>query len=235
MLPRALTAGEILRAWEVGSTLHALDRAMVLCAFAAPDVDRQSLTALSLGDRDALLLALRQGTFGDRIEAVAECDRCSALLEFSITADMLKVETPAGEARVSTGDRELRLRRLDSRDLAAVAGVADPALARQMLIERSVVGTVGPLSAAEQALVAARLGELDPQADLVFDLTCSECQHRFPVPLDLSAFLWSEIAIEARRLMQEVAALASAFKWSERDILSMGRKRRQLYLELAEA
>lgn len=232
---RALTAAEVLRVWEHGAALHAIDRALLLCAFAAPTLDRSSLAALSLGERDALLLTLREGTFGARIEAVVACGNCLAPLELSITVDALRVEVPAGETRLSFGDREVTLRKLDSRDLAAIARMSDGRRARQTLVERGVVGVHHPLSEDEQASVAQRLGEIDPQADLVFDLTCAECQHRFLAPFDVAEFVWSEVSVEARRLLQEVATLARAFTWSEADILSMSRKRRQHYLELASA
>lgn len=230
-----LTAVDVLQVWELGGALHPIDRALLLCAFAAPGVEHAQLAALSLGERDALLLRLRGRTFGERIDAVTECEQCKAGLELSITVEALRIEAPETDARVVFEDRALALRRLDSRDLAAVARIADAAEARRMLVARSVVGDRGPLSELEQATVADKLGEIDPQADLVFDLTCSACQHGFRVPFDVAGFLWSEVSIEARRLMQEVVALAHAFQWSERDILAMSRKRRQRYLELAEA
>jgi hypothetical protein len=231
----SLTAAEVLRVWEIGGVLHPIDRALLLCGFAAPEVDPASLAALSLGERDALLLELRARTFGDRIDAVIDCERCKAGLELSITVDSLRIGAPGADPRVVFEDRELALRKLDSRDLAAIARIADASEARRMLVVRGVIGDPGALSEAELAKVAERLGEIDPQADLVFDLICSECRCRFAAPFDIASFVWGEVSIEARRLMQEVVALARAFGWSEREILAMSRKRRERYLELAEA
>jgi hypothetical protein len=45
-------------------------------------------------------------------------------------------------------------------------------------------------------------------------------------------FFWSEISAEARRLLLEVHNLASAYGWSESDILSMSALRRRYYLEM---
>lgn len=235
MTRRELAAADVLRAWELGGSLHPIDRALLLSSFAAPGLDPSSLAALSLGERDRLLLALRAHTFGERIDAVFDCEACDAPQQFSIGIDALRIESPDGEARVALEDRELRLRKLDSRDLAAVARIEDAGEVRRVLIARSVEGDPGALNEEEQAKVSERLGEIDPQADLVFDVMCSECQHQFQLPFDIAGFLWNEVSLEARRLLQEVAALAQAFKWSERDILAMSRKRRQRYLELAEA
>lgn len=235
MTVRGLATTDLLRVWEVGTALHPIDRALLLCAVAAPDAEPGALAALSLGERDARLLALRERTFGQRLDAVVNCEQCDAVLEISVTVDALRVAPPDVEPRVVFDDRELALRRLDSRDLAAVAAIADAASARDALIARGVVGEAGALSESEQAALARRLGELDPQADLVFDLTCSECAHRFSVPFDIAGFLWGEVSVEARRLLQEVAALARAFHWSEAEILAMSQKRRRTYLELADA
>jgi hypothetical protein len=232
----ALGAAEILRTWERGAALHAIDRALLLCALAAPELERASLAALSLGERDGLLLRLHERTFGERVQAVVACPACRAPLEVAVTVAGLRVTAPGDAApTVALADRQLRLRKLDSRDLAAIATVADAAAARRQLIARGIVGEPGTLSESDEALVAQRLGELDPQADLVFDLSCGECQERFTTQLDLGEYVWSELSLEARRLMSEVVTLARAFKWSEADILAMSPRRRQLYLELADA
>jgi hypothetical protein len=231
-----LTAHDVLRTWEIGARLHPIDRALLLCGFAAPELDSAALARLPIGERDALLLSLRASTFGDRIHAVVECASCRAGLEISITVGALRV-SPGADATTQhrIGDRELELRKLDSRDLAAIAAVADAGIARKLLVARAVVGELADLTEADEAAIATRLGELDPQADLVFDLACSECAASFRAPFDIASFLWREISLEARRLIQDVALLARAFKWSEADILAMSHQRRQRYLELAEA
>jgi len=233
---RALTSHDMLRTWEVGTDLHPIDRALLLCAFAAPGLDSGELARLSIGERDALLLQLRASTFGDRLHAVIECAQCRTGLEISITVGSLRVATSYDVAtRHRVGDRELELRKLDSRDLAAIAATSDPAAARKLLVMRAIVGELAEVTEADEAAIAARLAELDPQADLVFDLACSECSTSFRAPFDIASFLWSEISTAARRLIEDVASLARAFKWSESDILAMSPQRRQRYLEIAEA
>lgn len=230
-----LTSEEVLRAWELGARLHPVDRALLLCAFAAPELARTALASLPVGHRDALLLSLRSRTFGDKLDAVLDCPHCEQGLELSIAVTSLRVEDPDIEARCIVGDREIALRKLDSRDLAAIASAGDAAAARKLLVERAIVGAVPELTEDERTAIATRLGELDPQADLVFDLTCTECRATFRTTFDIASFLWNEVSVEARRLIQDVATLARAFKWSEADILGMSAVRRQRYLELAEA
>jgi len=233
---RALTSHDMLRTWEVGTGLHPIDRALLFCAFATPKANSTKLARLSIGEQDALLLQLRQSTFGDRLQAVVECEQCRAGLEIAITVGSLRVPAVAAKTgRHRIGDREVELRKLDSCDLAAIATTADPAAARKLLVSRAIVGEAADVSEADEAAIAARLAELDPQADLVFDLACAECGATFRAPFDIASFLWSEVSTQARRLIEDVAALARAFKWSESDILAMSPQRRQRYLELAEA
>ena len=49
---------------------------------------------------------------------------------------------------------------------------------------------------------------------------------------DILSFFWGEIQICARRLLREVHALASAYGWTESEILSLSTTRRHAYLEM---
>ena len=84
------------------------------------------------------------------------------------------------------------------------------------------------LPAIEDALEA-----LDPQADVLLDLRCPACGSRWSEVFDAGLVLWSDIRLAAQRLLSEVAQLARAFHWSERDILGMPASRRRFYLEAA--
>jgi hypothetical protein len=91
---------------------------------------------------------------------------------------------------------------------------------------------VDDLGDAEEAEVAARLAELDPQADLEIDMRCSVCGEELRLPFDPAGFLLRELAVEAEALYREVHALALYYHWSERDILELPVSRRRFYLEL---
>ncbi len=64
MTMRALSGQEILHAWEVGPRQHQLDRALTILEIAFPGSSREELVALSIGQRDAHLLMIRERTFG---------------------------------------------------------------------------------------------------------------------------------------------------------------------------
>ena len=46
------------------------------CQAACPETDAEALAALSIGERDALLLRLRHWTFGALLTGAADCFQC---------------------------------------------------------------------------------------------------------------------------------------------------------------
>jgi hypothetical protein len=228
----------LLPAERVSVLLHrCLER---LGRWEPPTLDQVRL--LSAGDRDALALHLRGLTFGDRIDCVVRCPSCDRPMDVELSASGLLV-APDEDRRAAwvparVGDREVRLRPPVGRDLeeAARLGVGDPGAAARRLIRACVSGPDGApvddLGEAEEAEVAARLAELDPQADLEIDMRCPECGAAILLPFDPAGFLLRELAVEADALYREVHALALYYHWSERDILDLPGSRRRFYLEL---
>jgi hypothetical protein len=240
---RSLSASDLLEVWERGLGQHPVDRALTLLA-ACSMKERQDLAALSIGQRDAQLLEIYEHLFGPTINALAECPKCAERLEYSLSTQDLTVRPNMQEDEASltllAGDVTLRLRLPNSLDLTAVSQCADIRTARRMLMERCVleasqagrtlaVPTL-PDSAVEQ--VAARLADADPLAEILIDLTCSACRHRWQVVLDIECFLWVKTSALAKRLLREVHVLARAYGWRELDILTLSSTRRKCYLDM---
>jgi hypothetical protein len=74
--------------------------------------------------------------------------------------------------------------------------------------------------------------KLDAQANVQLDLHCPACQRGWTAAFDIVAFFWGELDAWAQRLLVEVHKLASAYGWSEADILGMSQVRRNLYLNI---
>jgi hypothetical protein len=51
----------------------------------------------------------------------------------------------------------------------------------------------------------------------------------------MAAFLWAEIEARARRLLREVHILATAYGWTEAEVLSLGENRRARYVERVQS
>ena len=100
-------------------------------------------------------------------------------------------------------------------------------------MERCLVDDGGvPLSPQDRSDVTDAMDLLAPQVDLELDLTCPECAHAFVVPFDTTVFFLDEMRSSGSRLLREAHLLAFYYHWSEAEILSLRRDRRQAYLAL---
>jgi hypothetical protein len=236
---RALSASSLLKVWERGLQAGPTGRALELLAEAFPERDGESLSRLTVGQRDGLLLRLREWTFGPQLTALTACPACGEQIEMSVrTADLLGSE-PESEVSLEVGGFELRLRPPNSGDLA-IASHPDLARARVQLLERCMLTARHldtPVEAAQlpdAVLNAAErcLADADPQADIRLSVECPACGTREGAAFDIVSFFWREIEAWAGRILREVHTLATAYGWSEQDVLSLGPLRRQCYLEL---
>ncbi len=229
---RPLAAADVLALWETGRTRHALDRSALLTAWARPELAAEAIADLPLGEVTASVLRLRIASFGARIGGHVDCARCGQRMELDLAADELLQPSTAPAGAIEAGGRTLRPPCL--RDLAAVAGERDAARAARALLARCMAGARAGedwpdamLREIEDALEAA-----DPNADLAFDFRCAACGEVGSAQLDAAELLWDEIDTRARALLGEVHLLASAYGWSEREILALTPARRAAYLEL---
>jgi hypothetical protein len=237
-----LSANEIVWVWDWGQQRHPVDQALLLLKLAQPELTPAQAAALTVGQRNALLLELRSKTLGPTLHGSARCTQCSAELEFSLNDATLRAPEPESkEYTVTVDDYVVRFRLPDSVDLAAVTGCQGVEAARLLLIERCVLDaqrsgreiSTQALSDRVTAALAEAVAEHDPEIDIRVRLTCAMCGHTWSAVFDIVSFFWAEIDTLARRLLQDVHILARAYGWREADILALSTRRRQYYLELA--
>lgn len=237
---RPLFAPDVLKVWEKGQAEHRLDKALTLLHAAFPDTARNELAELSIGQRDACLLTLRELTFGSKLNCFAECPGCEDDLEFVISTSDIRLLPGSCEKKheLEIGEALIQYRMPNSLDLAAVAECGDVDTACNLLVRRCVVQVIrdgatvnwSELPALAKEKLAAHMAEQEPQADVILDLHCPACGHQWQTVFDIVSYFWTELNTEARRLLYDVHTLALAYGWSESDILSMSDTRRQLYL-----
>jgi len=240
---RPLTVPELLNVWERGVGARPFERALEILTAAAPETSATALACVSIGRRDARLLRLREWAFGSDLPIVAACPRCHQPLETTLTVGDLCAPPEAGgdpDTTLTTGEYKIRCRPPNSEDLAACVGL-DAATSRRTLLLRCVMeASCGDNAVKADELpdwvleaVVQRIAEAD-QAEIRINLTCPDCEHRWNEVFDIVSFFWTEIDAWARRLLREVHVLASAYGWSEREILGLSPVRRQIYLAMAE-
>jgi len=240
---RALTASAVLRIWEQGQRGHSVNQALALLAAALPNRTFAELADLSLGTRDALLLRLRERTLGSELKGYTACPRCGVITDFTLSVQDLLVaapDPPREEVLAAEDGWEIRFRPVTSRDLEAVSRAGDVEAARALLVRRVVLEALhegrraDPRELPEEAVLAlaARLEELDPQAELPLALACGLCKHEWLALFEAGTFFWTEIHALAERVLNEVHVLAHFYGWSEAEILALSAVRRQYYLDL---
>ena len=215
-----LSAAGTLDLWQEAEGRAPVERSLALAAVSGRPLEE--LSALPIGERDALLLELHAG---ETLDATAACPACGERAEFSVDVRSLV----AGAA----GARPGAWRPPDSTDVAAAAATGDAESAERVLLERCAGSA--ELSPEERAAVAAAMAEADPLAEVLVDVSCPACGEDFVADLDIGAFVWADVRSRAQRLLLEVDALARAYGWTEAEVLALGERRRGAYLQLAGA
>ena len=241
---RNLLAQELLEVWERGVAQAPAVRALSLLAAACPELTFDQIATLSIGQRDACLLALREELFGPELQSVVNCPGCNERLELSLSTTELRSgsepELQAGEVSLSVGGYSLRLRPPNSRDVLLAGSLVDPAGRRDQLLKCCLLSAesngvpveVDHLSPEVAEAVGQELAEADPLADIRMKMLCPSCGHAWRAAFDIVEFLWAEVEAWAGRILNDVHTLASAYGWCERDILALSPTRRQFYLDM---
>jgi hypothetical protein len=184
--------------------------------------------ALTVGDRDRIVLALRAALVGDAMECLCEC-ACGETLELTVSVSALlgkAADEPApieaSGVRAATGVDHER---------AALRALEDPDAAAYELVRSCMVeGSSDDVDAA-----ARLLEELDPGAEILLRGTCPACAAEVVAALDPGAYLWTELEHGRAQLELDVHTLASHYHWSEAEIVALDPRRRTRYIELIAA
>jgi hypothetical protein len=241
---RILSASNLLRVWEDGQGEPGFRRAILLLAAACPEETPEALSGLSIGDRDARLLTLRERMFGRKLDSITHCPACEERLEFTLDGSDLHVSAPEPKTdrfQFGVEDYTVEFRPINTEDLLETARHPDDEQKRAAILGRCVLDarrdneTLTPedLPARVFEALAAHLAQTDPQADIQLAFACPACDHHWHALFDIVSFFWSEIHAWADGLLSDIHTLAFAYGWREADILSMSPARRHRYLELA--
>lgn len=215
-------------------------------------VAANDVRALTVGDREALLLHLRRLMYGDRIQAILTCPyrECGEKMDLELSVGALLV-SPNEQAKdvyeivINENGKAytVKFRLPTGADQEAVVPLArrDPAAASTRLLRRCVqeIRSHGAFINVEEELpdavteaISQKMAELDPQAETLLRLICPICEYEFWVNFDIGDYFFKEFMLHSQTLYREVSMLALHYHWSERDILEMTRSKRRMYLEL---
>src|SRR5260221_8691169 len=89
---RALYTPDILQVWEMAQHQCPLDRALTVLAVACPELTSDELSGLSIGERDARLLTLREWTLGAQLPSRASCAACGEQIEMTLNVEDIRAQ-----------------------------------------------------------------------------------------------------------------------------------------------
>jgi hypothetical protein len=244
---RSILPQKLLEVWERNLAQAPAVRAHSLLAAACPELTSDQIATLSIGQRDVRLLALREMLFGPELESVLNCPGCNERLELSFSTTELRSgsesQPQTEEVSLNVAGYNLRLRLPNGRDVLLAGSLADADERRGQLLKSCLLSAecnevpieADHLSAEVVEAAAQKLAEADPLAEIRIKVLCPSCSHAWKAAFDIVEFLWAEVNAWAGHILNEVHMLASAYGWSERDILTLSPTRRQFYLDMVGA
>lgn len=164
---------------------------------------------MHMGDRDYLLLRLRQRTLGDDVHQVMRCPGCSARVDVDFKISELPVRRLPDRNTpwrlVLDDDTALTLRLPTGADQQVVENLAltNPAEANTRLFARLILSVNNGPAPTEaevrswplkrRSALSAWLTDHAPGPDLFLDLVCPECRGDLSYTFDLNAFFLPSI------------------------------------------
>jgi len=240
---KRLSAQEMLVIWESRMQYPAIERSLHLLSVLY-NTDVETIGRLSIGERDARLIKFREWIFGANLMNVSHCPKCKTSVEWETDIRDILLQSVETEATVKTLHLEeegyqVAFRLPNSFDIIEVLNNKQLDYDPVRLLSRCVLNIqhennikVAELPTQLIIKMEALMSEADPLADITMVLNCPECNHQWHSTFNILNYLWLEIDNWAKKLLREVASLARAFGWSERDILNLSYCRRRMYLDL---
>lgn len=226
---------EILALWERGLARHPIDRALMFCAWARPDLPPSRFPDLPLGAINRALLRLRETCFGPHINAYVDCEHCGERMEITLDTGQLLADVNEKDTLAEFEISNHRFRVPCSRDLAMIIVERDSRAAAVKLLEQCCLSYPDDTDLGFADILAEAetiMANLDPDADINLALTCEDCGESWLAGFNIGSLLWDEIDVRARSLLAEVHSLARAYGWTESEILALSPQRRSIYLDM---
>lgn len=223
---------DVLTWWEQGRALPRLQRALWYLQHQDPQQSWERLLELPIGERDRRLFALRRQLFGPSLHVFTTCPHCGLELEFSFDSEPLC--DPIGEDLTVSFDLDgTEVRLLNTADQLTISRLSEDQVMHYIMKNcvhvrdgRDLLNLDGVIDAMVQQ---------DPLAEILLQPQCEQCGHEWPLLLDVVSFFQKELDDYATSLLQQVHILASAYGWTEKEILSLSPERRHTYMEMLAA
>jgi hypothetical protein len=242
---QAIAAIDLLNFWERTMNHTQIQKAIYLLSLAYPELNTKEIASLSIGERDAKLLLLREWIFGSRLLNMAQCPICTEWIEWETDIHDIQQQLPGssgprGNYVLEENGYSIFFRLPNSNDITEIitsdVNTKTPIkLLGKLIIDCKFNNEPCNFDDLPEEVLKAldsRIEEESPQADIQMSIKCVNCSHQWEIQFDILYYFWNEIDNWARNLLHDAGTLAQAFGWSEQDILNLSPARRRIYLDL---
>ena len=219
----------------------------------------QTIRNLPIGDRIALILHLRKITIGNILHCTIHCPNCTEKLSIDIPTDsIIQPPNPNPQitytTKINNTQYNLQIRPINGADLETLTQNQTPQTTTtaggddnidvdvtlsEKLLRACILSSDPPLpktlSSQFQEQLSKKLSEIDPQADLTLNITCTLCNKTLQTTLDIEDFFFQEITSQYPQIEREIHWIALHYHWDEKTILSLPTSKRKRYVELINA
>ncbi len=189
---------------------------------------------LPIGTRDKKLLTIRSHLFGTQCDAVAKCTGCGSTMEYAVNLDAF-IALPCDDEvfQIDYGGQRLSFRGPSTRDLMETAGTMNDnpyaALIHRLRLAPERDRDQPVVNDALISAVNTHLEEKLKISDIVIRGRCSECDGQMEYQFDIVQVLYRDVTHAAAQIIEEIHILATWYGWTEEQILSIPRQRRNWY------
>lgn len=184
------------------------------------------------------LIAITIRTRGHRLVLLSRCrnEDCAETFEIPLDLRMFQQRASDRTTEIVIDDHAVCLHLPtgeDQRRWYAQAETVDAVLMAKQLV--LTVDGIKPaenwrMPAAWVEAIGEQLEDLDALTVLQLKTNCPACGQMLALELDLEQQLLSELALCQRRMLNDIHLLASAYHWSEKDIMDLSPSRRSYYI-----
>jgi hypothetical protein len=214
------------------------DAVRLIAAVIADGAGAPDASSLAAADRDRLLAALYEISFGRRIDSTVRCARCGEMFDVDFRLDDLVAacdrSTPDTLERCAPDRFRLPsgvVFRLPTAAEEIASALGDDAI--NALADRCIVEPAGATLSLDE--LERAMDSVAPPLDVELSTRCAECGAAQEVRFDVQSYVLSAILNERRRLWHDVHRIASTYHWSRREILELPRSERRDMVERIES
>ena len=186
--------------------------------------------------RIAMLLRLVAVT--EQREHISLAARCGCGEAFEFGFPLLSLPGTTADDRplhVHLDDqRSLTIRRPTGRDLRRWHDLEPGSRADALRAMLDSLVLAGPVMPGDEAAISASISAIDPLVDFGVSCRCPACGAPNEVAIDLEVTALERLARRQAALLLEVHRFASAYGWTESEVLAVPPSRRARYLRLIE-